>query len=956
MKKWIAFVLALAGVTFFLLNREDAPSQVPYKKKKKREGTPAAFVEARARYEFDLVKDPRTGTIPEGIREKEMALARTLPEREGSQPAVAARLGALNTYIPAGPHNIGGRTRAVAYDVRFNGSSNRVIIAGCVSGGIMRSVDGGLSWTLVTPQNDIHSFTALAQDPRAGFQDTWYAAGGEFMGNTASDIGAPYLGYGLWKSVDGGASWSKIAVQGALESFDNAFDIVHRLAVHPLTGHLYVAAHGQLVRSTTAGASFQTVFSFSATSSTRGQLDVAISSAGTILMTVNGSAAAASRGVWVSATGDANSFTRIAGGTTVGVDSVDGWRANSYLGAPKRILASFAPSNGSIAYIFYENGLSSDPPALQPEADLFRLSISGSTYTWSNRSANMPDFEAGNLSGSDPLAVQNGYDMMVRVKPDDPNTVFIGGTNLYRSTNGFATRDATSWIGGYNTNFSYAQYPNSHADIHELAFNPVNPAQAVCGNDGGIQFTSNIMAPAVTWNVPRYQTLQYYYVAMDPDAGRNNFAGGAQDNGVRFRDKLGILGTAAADSNNHELIFSADGTAVGISRLNLANQVQYLYGSYQLGNIFRYRLTAPQQLLSIRPNNLTPNEQYGSGFGEFVTNFRLDPENTEDLYYVNFNRLFRTTAASSVTAGGWTELEGVGSFIGQGSPSNPISIRAMGFSRGPYLASHALYLGTTNGRIIRIDDPRNFGAGSFPVDISPSALTGNVQDIAVNPNDDNEILAVVSNYNTISIWRTANAKSPSPNWQNLEGNLALPSIRSCAIVVKKDAAGNALTEYYVGTSVGLYSTTDISGSPVWLREGGDLLNFAVIPSIAYRPADNVMVIGTHGNGMYYTYLGTPNFTPNAITGVTPVTNDRNFISAVMPTVATTSLQYRVGNVSGIGKMELRVTDMSGRLVYRREVPYANGSIPVSSLSGGAYILNIYSRDNRYRHVQKFTKQ
>jgi hypothetical protein len=51
----------------------------------------------------------------------------------------------------------------------------------------------------------------------------------------------------------------------------------------------------------------------------------------------------------------------------------------------------------------------------------------------------MPDFPNNNREGVDPIAVQGGYDMMVAVKPDDENAVFLGGTCLYRSTNGFGS-------------------------------------------------------------------------------------------------------------------------------------------------------------------------------------------------------------------------------------------------------------------------------------------------------------------------------------------------------------------------------------------------------------------------------------------------------------------------------------------------------------------------------------
>ena len=109
-----------------------------------------------------------------------------------------------------------------------------------------------------------------------------------------------------------------------------------------------------------------------------------------------------------------------------------------------------------------------------------------------------------------------------------------------------------------------------------------------------------------------------------------------------------------------------------------------------------------------------------------------------------------------------------------------------------------------------------------------------MQDIAVNPNNDDEVLAVTSNYGVTSVWWTNNGKSSTPTWRNAEGNLPLPSFRSCVIVVKKDASNNPVTEYYVGTSVGLYSavnigTTLIGGGTVsWQHEGGSVLNFAVV--------------------------------------------------------------------------------------------------------------------------------
>lgn len=990
-----AVVTAALTLLYFTLKKENASAASREREEGEREA-PAAYLEARAKYEYDMLKDPHTGKLPDGIFEQEKALARTLPVRNYCDVAPTGSNGSnrtevLNTYLPAGPNNIGGRTRAAAYDIRY--AATRVIIAGCVSGGIMRSADGGNTWTLVTPQNEIHNLSALAQDPRPGFQDTWYAGGGEPNGNTASEVGAAFLGYGIWKSTDNGITWTKLPLNtiidsngaplnaGTLEAFDNPFDYVHRIKINPVNGDVYIAGHRRLIRTSNGGATFQTVFGGTQGAfATTGQMDLDISNTGAVFLAVNGGFPEQNlRGVWVSPSGNLNTYTRIAGGTNLGVDSVAGWRGNSYridaslnANPAKRILITLAPSNNNIAYVFYENGLSSDATSaggdLKPEGDFFKLDISGSTYTWTNRSANMPDIAGGNLSGSDPLTLQGGYDMELTVKPDNPNVVFVGGTNLYRSTDAFATTSNTAWIGGYATNFSYSQYANSHSDIHRLVFSPGNSSQAICGNDGGIQETTDILAATVSWRtIPNYQTLQCYNVAIDPGVGRNNFASGSQDNGVRFRDKTGVLGTAAADSNNHRLLFSADGAYVGISLDN--NGTQYLYESIQFGRLYRARLTNPfPGGTEITPSGLTtslPNQSTSENqFGEFVTNLRLESDNSGNMYYVNFNRLFRTTTATTVTSDTWTELTGVSSTVDPTDPTGGrnVGIRGVAFSRGPYATSHVMYIGTTNGKIYRLDDPQNATAATKPTNITPAALSGNVQDIAVNPNNDDEVIAVVSNYGVIGIWWTKNGKSASPAWKNAEGNLTLPSLRSCTIVVKKDAANQPVTEYYVGTSVGLYSTSnlatvlDAGQSPVWQREGGSLLNYSIVTSLAYRPADNVLLVGTHGNGIFYTFLGTPNFTPNLNTGITPVTNDRSFVRIVYPTATTGDVQYQTGNMTGVRKIAVQVLNMKGQVVFQEARGYQSGSVPLQRFAAGVYILQILSDDSKYRHVQKIIKQ
>jgi photosystem II stability/assembly factor-like uncharacterized protein len=950
----------------------------------------AFFVKQRILHEINMLKDPVTGLIPANIRQEELKLARAIPEKQRLGDVLGPEN--LNSYIPAGPNNIGGRTRAVAYDKRFNGTSNRVIIAGSVSGGIFRSADAGATWTRVSPDDDIHNLSSLAQDPRPGQEDVWYAGGGEPIANSASGFLAPFLGFGVWKSTNNGQTWTKLTRQitdidgttvlpgGTLEGFDNPLDMVHKIVVNPSNGHVYVAAHRRLIRSTDGGNSWRVVFtSTTATTADLGQMDIVCTDAGRLYLGVNGAMPDQDkRGVWTS--NDGTNWTRLAGGLVLNTDSVAEWKGNSYDGNSKRIVMALAPSNQNILYVTYENGETHSSPSLKNEVDLFKYDAGSNT--WTNLSANVPDFP-DEMEGVDPFHIQGGYDLMVAVKPDDPNTVFLGGVNLFRSTSGFTNTTATTWIGGYGKGFKirlsiYGSNNGqnsdiskwSHPDMHALVFDPSNPNKAICANDGGIQITDNIMATSgeepVVWRViNNYQTLQYYHVAMDPGSGRNNFVGGAQDNGTRFRDAVGFL--AAPANNDHYRIISGDGAAVGIAKLN--GNSQFVYGATQFGNLLRITLSPGNisQAVSIRPSSLTPTPGLSNAFGEFVTYFKLDFDNTEDLYYVNFNRLFRTTAASTVSSSTWTELTGVRSAVNPGNPASGtnIGITAIELTRGDYHSGHTMYIGTSNGKVFRLDNPRAADPTTAPVDITPITMNGYITDIAANPNDDNEVMVVISNYNTTNIFYTKNARSASPIWYNAEGNLNLPSIRSCIIAVKKDGSNNPVTEYYVGTSVGLYSAVNIGNiTPIgvsinvpWVREGGSVLNFAVISSLDYRPQDNTLLVGTHGNGMYYANLGTPDFRPSQPTGLPdPVRNDKNFIQKAFPTIARDRVSYQTGNMFTVKRLIVQVHSINGQQVIRNVRGYTNGEIDITKLSKGAYVLTITSDDYKQQFVQKFVKE
>ncbi|MBI2730723.1 MAG: T9SS type A sorting domain-containing protein [Sphingobacteriales bacterium] len=902
----------------------------------------------RQEYELKLLRDPKTGLIPVGIREKELALFKTLPAKTD----INYRGQVNNTYTAVGPTQNGGRTRAVMFDMRYNGTSNKVIMAGGINGGIFRSVDGGSTWGFVSPENEIHSVSCFAQDPRPGFQDIWYAGtGGEVVGASAADPSSFYVpGFGIFKSTDNGVTWARLnststgAQTPPLPSslLDNNFDMVYRMLVHPATGNVYAAINNNIMRSVDGGTTWSAVLSPSISGNIFGGMtELTINADGSRLFAAFSGRASDRNiaGVFTSTTGNSGSWTRIAGGVNGSADSVAGWKAynnatslGEYTSGWGRVVLATAPSNSNILYVLYYNN-SQDVSSGIPEADLFKADLTAfPTITWSNNSANLIAKQDGITN--DAFDTQGEYNMCLAVHPDNPSLVIAGGVNLFRSSDGFATKTNVTFIGGYeSTTFSDPNFA-SHPDHHFLAFDPSAHNRLVVASDGGLYATNNVTLTKPSWNLfnSQYQTFQYYHISIDPEIGSQAFAGGAQDNSTTFRDINGILGAPLPDPNDHYIIIGGDGGATGYSKKDGLGQ-QYLYASAQLGNIYRLTLFSPFTLTDIKPT--------GSTEGQFVTYFHLDEDNTEFLYFVIDNILYRTTSASTVTPDSWEEVTGVEAQLTG-------SIYSMATTRGTYTANSYLFMGTDDGKVYRLKNPSAVVASTLPTNITPSGMTAGsvVTDIAVNPRNQDTVMCVASNYGVKSIFWTGNATAATPTWQSIEGNISLPSIRTCAIVTKTTGV-----EYYVGTSIGLYSTTTInSTATIWTNEGSGMLKTSVVNDLAYRWQDNTLLIGTHGNGMFVTQIG------NAVTSIgNVIRNDKNFIKAAYPTLASSQLLFQTGGLTTIKKIQVEILTVNGQLVYKESYPYRDGSIPVSRLANGNYIINISSDNRKYLFTQKFVK-
>ena len=178
-------ILSAAAIIFVAKKNEISTSKFPGYA-----GSSIYSSEGRAEWETLRLADPTTGTIPSGIRTRELAFSTSLPQYSSSS---LARMGAA--FFSRGPENMGGRTRAIAIDV----TDENIFFAGSVNGGLWRSTDAGASWTLVSSLNQNPAITSITQDRRPGHTSTWYYTTGEGLGASSGASGAYYLGNGVFK-------------------------------------------------------------------------------------------------------------------------------------------------------------------------------------------------------------------------------------------------------------------------------------------------------------------------------------------------------------------------------------------------------------------------------------------------------------------------------------------------------------------------------------------------------------------------------------------------------------------------------------------------------------------------------------------------------------------------------------------------------------------------------------
>ena len=948
MKKQIHNILSvffLAASFFFLLflipnkNVEKPLSQHLHSQEKSVTDR-AENSEDRREHFFRLMRNPRTNSIPSNIRTRELKHAEAL---ENTYLYKSANLPEEIDIVEAGPNDVGGRTRGLGIDSR----DSDIILAGGASGGMWKSIDGGENWVQTSDLGQNLGVTSLVQDPAN--LDTWYYSTGEFSGasSRARGGGGQLYGSGIYVSNDNGDNWVQISATSDEDvSFNSEFDFISRVEISPTTGTKFFASNALGI--------YRSVNNFSSNTRVLGgsnehiYSDVQVASNGLVIAAISrpfsGFSSTNAPGIYVSSD-DGLSWTDVT--------------PNDYPTSPGRAVIGTSQSSPNLFYIFAASN--SNAPTL------FKIDVSDiNNIVESELTDNIPDF--GTPVGD--LNLQGGYNMVCEVHPTDPDILVIGGTNLYRSLNGFATapddddedgitdsNERTEyWIGGYAKANNISQYFNHHPDQHAAIFDPNDPNRLFSSHDGGISVTSDITSFSITWDNLNngYNVTQFYTVTLHPDAGDERILGGTQDNGSPYFEYSNLTGASGSSD-----ISSGDGSYAYLG-------TNYLTTSSQRGRLIKYDYNAFGE-----PTDFSYISPLGASQQLFIHPYLVNHVDEDFIFYPAGNDLFRNNSATSLerntsnadgTNEGWTELTQLSTF-----GSTIISTLALSTTNPEDVLYYASFSNTSVPQIYRL---KNSSTATTSADLSVKSFTeatsdsipptgAYIHDIAVSEDNGNEIIAVVSNYSTESIYYSTNGGN---NWTGIGGNLEPlngngPSVRTAAIT--KTSSGEKT--YYVGTSTGLYATNTIDGANTeWKLQGASTIGNTVVEYLDYRPSDKTLAIATHGRGIFIGNVSTSvsNEDAEIVNQPKKFSLDQNYPNPFNP---STNISYSLPSNSTVS---ISVYDINGRKVADliNGASQTAGSHSLSfnavNLASGVYLYRIdaksISQNRSFSQIKRMT--
>lgn len=721
-----------------------------------------------------------------------------------------------NQWQERGPNNVGGRTRMVLFDP--NDDDNKRVFAGGVSGGLWVNndiTDENSSWTRVGIDENL-SVTCMAVDPNNS--QIMYLGTGELY------VAQQALGNGIWKSTDGGATWTNIyKVRGTTTSgYVPGTYYITDIIVRDKDGDNLTPNDSEIFAS--VGANFY--------SSNPINTYVGVNDYGIFKSTDEGAN-------WSKITLDVDGNS-VAGndfeigldntlwlGTISNVDGKGGGRIYNSLDGNtftlkhtitngKRTEISVSKQNANTLYVLVEVK-TTNFVALLKTTDAFATSPTALA---------LPNDADTDIPANDFTRSQAYYNLLIEVDPTNDDIAYVGGIDLFRTADsGASWSQISKW--SENNNLASLNVSYVHADQHAMAFFPSDSNTAIFGNDGGIFYASSLSNAASNTNVinarnKNYNITQFYSGAISQTASSIHFLGGSQDNGTQFFEN------PSNGINSSIKVSGGDGARSFIHKDN-----SYIIVTNSYNKISRFNIPYTGNEVVISPSLSSVS---------FLNALALD-ENLNILYSNGGTHLARFSDIKTSSP--------IRTNITNTLLNNITALKVSPFTT----TSSKVFAGTRTGKVVKIENADT--ATQTITDISSGSFLGSVSSIEFGASE-NEIMVTFYNFGVESIWFTDDGGA---NWTNKEGDFPDTTVR-CILM-------NPLNndEVIIGTELGVWNTSNFrDAAPVW-NQSYNGMSDVTVTSFSLRTADNTILATTYGRGMF-----TGKFTGNSLTTWTGTTD------------------------------------------------------------------------------------
>ena len=489
-------------------------------------------------FEFNKTKNPISGKVPKErlLKAIESAKSSKMKRQEFLKNSKSTSRSLQDiVWTERGPNNIGGRSRALIFDL--SDSINYLKVwAGGVSGGLWYTNNISATtpqWNKVNDRFENMAITCIAQSKLT--KNVMYFGTGEGWFNIDA-----VKGFGIWKSIDGGLNWSQLS-----STANEIFSSIQKIVIDN-QNNIFACTSGGLQKSSDGGATWTKVLGVGVNN---GDNDFAAD------------LEIAPNGVLYCSLGNLYYTGKIYKSNNSGLNWVDISPAN--INANRIELAS-CPNNSDRVYALIQSSTSNDCDYI------LRFSVSTNLWTICTVPTIIDQGSNSNFARG-----QAWYDLIAAVDPNNSNNIYIGGVDALRSNDGGITwTQMTNWSLYAASGFTSSQ--NVHADHHAIVYAPGSSSRAIWGTDGGVYYTvnANRTGSKPTWTSKNtgYNVTQYYSNALHPTS-TNYFLAGAQDNGTHKFSTAGINTVTEASGG--------DGGFCHIDKDNPLVQItSYTYNNY----------------------------------------------------------------------------------------------------------------------------------------------------------------------------------------------------------------------------------------------------------------------------------------------------------------------------------------------------------------------------------------